>query len=117
MLQTSYSLALSPLNLHGCKALAPSAITALNLETGKRVWEHPLVTSELGGPIVSPGGLVLAAGTREPYLRAFDKLTGEELWSGRLLPAPAQATHDLHLTCKAVRCDRRRRSWPLRYHA
>jgi quinoprotein glucose dehydrogenase len=91
MLQTPYSLDLSPLNLQGCKRLSPSAITALNLQTGKRVWEHPLSTSELGGPIVTRGGLVFAAGTREPYLRAFDKLTGQELWRGTL-PAPAQAT-------------------------
>ena len=91
MLQTPYSLYLSPLNLQRCKALSPSAITALNLQTGKRVWEHPLSTPELGGPIVTRGGLVFAAGTREPYLRAFDKLTGQELWSGRL-PVSAQAT-------------------------
>jgi quinoprotein glucose dehydrogenase len=46
---------------------------------------------ELGGPIVTAGGVVFAAGTREPYLRAFNKSTGEELWKGKL-PAPAQAT-------------------------
>jgi quinoprotein glucose dehydrogenase len=55
------------------------------------VWERPLESMELGGPIVTAGGVVFAAGTREPYLRAFNKSTGEELWKGKL-PAPAQAT-------------------------
>jgi quinoprotein glucose dehydrogenase len=45
----------------------------------------------LGGVMVTAGGLVFSAGTREPLLRAYDAATGEELWKGDL-PAPAQAT-------------------------
>ncbi len=33
------------------------------------------------GPIVSRGGIVFLGGG-EPYLYAFDKLTGDELWRG-----------------------------------
>jgi quinoprotein glucose dehydrogenase len=91
MYQTPYSLYLRPIDSHGCPALSPSAIAALNLQTGRFVWERPQESVELGGPIVTAGGLVFAAGTRQPYLRAFDKTTGEELWKGTL-PAPAQAT-------------------------
>ena len=76
------------------------ALTALNLDTGVKSWEQTLGTMvegkqtgslNLGGPIVTGGGLVFAAGTREPLLRAFDAGTGEEVWKGAL-PAPAQAT-------------------------
>ena len=91
MLDTPYSLYLRPIEDQGCRMPSPSAITAINLQSGKRVWETPQESMELGGPIVTAGGLVFAAGTREPYLRAFNKSTGEELWKGKL-PAPAQAT-------------------------
>lgn len=91
MWQTPYSLDLRPFTDPSCLKQAPSAITALNLQTGQKVWESPLNTIELGGPIVTAGGLVFAAGTRDTYLRAFDKLTGHELWRGTL-PASAQAT-------------------------
>jgi quinoprotein glucose dehydrogenase len=91
MLETPYSLYLRPTDRKDCLSLSPSAIAALNLQTGKRVWETPQESVELGGPIVTAGGLVFAAGTRQPYLRAFDKTTGKELWKATL-PAPAQAT-------------------------
>ncbi len=45
----------------------------------------------LGGPIVTRGGLVFAAAVREPVLRAFDKTTGKLVWTGQL-PVPAQST-------------------------
>ena len=45
----------------------------------------------LGGPIVTAGGIVFTAASAEPYIRAFDSSTGKELWKGEL-PAPAQAT-------------------------
>jgi quinoprotein glucose dehydrogenase len=38
----------------------------------------------LGGPIVTAGGLVFIAGTIDPFLRAFDMATGEELWKVQL---------------------------------
>ena len=45
----------------------------------------------LGGPVVTAGGLLFTAAGREPLLRAYDKGTGEVLWTGKL-PNPAQAT-------------------------
>jgi quinoprotein glucose dehydrogenase len=45
----------------------------------------------LGGPIVTAGGLVFVAAATDNYLRAFAVETGSELWKGRL-PAGGQAT-------------------------
>ena len=45
----------------------------------------------LGGPIVTAGGLVFIAGTFDPYFRAFDIETGKELWKAPL-PASGHAT-------------------------
>ena len=41
-------------------------------------------TENFGGATVTAGGLVFAAGTRDLKIRAFDAVTGEELWSHRL---------------------------------
>jgi quinoprotein glucose dehydrogenase len=41
-------------------------------------------TENFGGATVTAGGLVFAAGTRDLKIRAFDKHTGEELWSHAL---------------------------------
>jgi quinoprotein glucose dehydrogenase len=48
-------------------------------------------TPNLGGPIVTAGGLVFIGAAMDDYLRAFDAATGRELWKGRL-PAGGQAT-------------------------
>ena len=45
----------------------------------------------MGGPIVTDGGLAFIAAATDNYLRAFDIETGRELWKGRL-PAGGQAT-------------------------
>jgi quinoprotein glucose dehydrogenase len=45
----------------------------------------------LGGPIITGGGLVFIAAAMDDSLRAFDLETGAELWKGRL-PAGGQAT-------------------------
>ena len=45
----------------------------------------------LGGPIVTAGGLVFIAATIDEYLRAFDVATGDELWRFKL-PTAGQAT-------------------------
>jgi len=85
---------------HPCVAPPWGAVTALNLNTGKLAWQSPLGsmvagqktgTLNFGGPIVTASGLVFTAAAQDPYLRAFDAKTGEEIWSVRL-PAPAQAT-------------------------
>jgi quinoprotein glucose dehydrogenase len=48
-------------------------------------------TWNVGGPLVTGGGLVITGASEEPYLRAFDSTTGAELWRGHL-PSSAQAT-------------------------
>jgi quinoprotein glucose dehydrogenase len=77
-----------------------SALTAIDLNTGKKLWEVPVGTLApgaktgtvgLGGPIVTAGGLVFTAATKDPFLRAFDAKTGDQLWQGQL-PVPAQST-------------------------
>jgi quinoprotein glucose dehydrogenase len=70
----------------------------VNLDTGKRVWETPLGGTpeasgavNLGGPLITAGGVVFMAGTfRDSRLRAFDVETGRELWSAPL-PGPGRA--------------------------
>jgi quinoprotein glucose dehydrogenase len=77
-----------------------SALTAIDLNSGKKLWEVPVGTLVpgaktgtvgLGGPIVTAGGLVFTAATKDPFLRAFDAKTGEQRWHGQL-PVPAQST-------------------------
>jgi quinoprotein glucose dehydrogenase len=45
----------------------------------------------LGGPIVTAGGLAFVAGTTDPHIRAFDVENGKELWKAEL-PASGHAT-------------------------
>lgn len=73
-------------------------LNCLDLNTGKILWrvplgEHPEITppgapktgtENFGGASVTAGGLVFVAGTRDEKIRAFDKDTGEELWSAKL---------------------------------
>jgi quinoprotein glucose dehydrogenase len=73
---------------------------AVNLFTGRIAWDVPLGTLmpgkqtgsiNLGGPMVTAGGLVFTSATIDPHLHAFDSATGKELWSYDL-PAAANAT-------------------------
>jgi quinoprotein glucose dehydrogenase len=101
--EAPYSLYRHPiLDHHGLPCISGlwGTVEALNLQTGKIVWEQAHGTQvegkqtgslSLGGVIVTAGGMVFAAGTREPLLRAYDAATGEELWRSEL-PDPAQAT-------------------------
>jgi quinoprotein glucose dehydrogenase len=50
-----------------------------------------LGSPNLGGPIVTAGGLVFVGATLDRQLRAFDVETGRELWHA-VLPAGAKAT-------------------------
>ncbi len=73
-------------------------LNCLDLNTGKFLWRVPLGeyeeltkrgipktgTENFGGPTVTAGGLVFCAGTKDEKIRAFDKDTGEELWSAKL---------------------------------
>ena len=79
-------------------------LLAVNVNTGAIVWQSPLGVSDnlpealqntgrpnIGGPIVTAGGLVFVAATDDSRFRAFDAKTGAELWAVRL-PASAHAT-------------------------
>lgn len=73
-------------------------LNCLDLNTGKLLWqvplgEYPELTAEgmpltgtenFGGPMLTAGGLVFCAGTRDEKIRAFDSDTGRELWSHKL---------------------------------
>jgi quinoprotein glucose dehydrogenase len=73
-------------------------LNCLDLNTGKLLWtvplgEYPALTAQrtpitgtenYGGAIVTAGGLLFCSGTRDAKIRAFDKDTGAELWSGKL---------------------------------
>ncbi len=69
-------------------------LVAVHAATGDIAWEVPLGISELlpegkqrvgsrnvGGPIVTAGGLVFVGATLDRRFRAFDSRTGDELWS------------------------------------
>ena len=51
----------------------------------------PTGTENYGGPIVTDGGLVFVAATKDEMFRAFDKQTGRVLWQAKL-PAGGYAT-------------------------
>jgi quinoprotein glucose dehydrogenase len=81
-------------------------ITAIELATGRVKWEVPLGAMpgterlpgsaqfgsiNLGGPMITAGGLVFVAAAADQTLRALDVETGRELWQAKL-PAGGQAT-------------------------
>ena len=79
-------------------------LTAIDLNTGKRVWQVPFGAYDKllrngqpvqgqrnhGGVIATAGGLVFATGTLDNRIRAFDAADGRELWSYKL-PAAGSA--------------------------
>lgn len=83
------------------------SLVAVSLLSGKKVWDVPLGTvpgrdgapapkadwgsPNLGGPIVTAGGVVFIAATLDRAIRAFDVETGRELWRASL-PAGGKAT-------------------------
>jgi quinoprotein glucose dehydrogenase len=83
-----------------CSAPPWGTTEAVDLFTGKKLWDVPLGTMipgqrtgsiNLGGPMITAGGLVFTAAAMDPYLHAFDIDTGNEIWNYQL-PVPAQAT-------------------------
>ncbi|MFC4221298.1 PQQ-binding-like beta-propeller repeat protein [Flagellimonas marina] len=80
-------------------------LNAVDLSTGKLLWKVPLGeyaeltakgvpitgTENYGGPVVTKGGLVFIAATKDSKIRAFDKNTGKVVWEAQL-PAPGYAT-------------------------
>jgi quinoprotein glucose dehydrogenase len=80
-------------------------LNAIHLNTGEILWQVPLGeypeliakgipatgTQNLGGPIVTAGGLVFIGATKDEKFRAFDKHTGKMVWE-YTLPAGGYAT-------------------------
>jgi quinoprotein glucose dehydrogenase len=80
-------------------------LNAVDLQTGKLIWKVPLGeykeltkkgipvtgTENYGGPLVTKGGLVFIAATKDEKIRAFDKRTGKVVWEAQL-PAAGYAT-------------------------
>ncbi len=80
-------------------------LNAVNLNSGKLLWKVPLGeyaeltklgipptgTECYGGPLVTKGGLVFIAATKDAMIRAFDKNNGKVLWEAQL-PVPGYAT-------------------------
>jgi len=75
-------------------------LSAIDLKTGDYRWQVPLGeypeltkkgtpvtgTENYGGPVVTDGGLLFIAATRDEKIRAFDKITGKIVWE---FPLPA----------------------------
>jgi quinoprotein glucose dehydrogenase len=89
-----------------CNSPPWGTLAAVDLATGEIRWQvrlgtvrdisplpipWKLGTPNLGGPLVTGGGLIFIGAAMDDYLRAFDVESGEELWKGRL-PAGGQAT-------------------------
>lgn len=96
---------LSPLGAP-CNPPPWGTLTAVDLVTGEVLWESTLGSTRdqapfpmwlpwgspnLGGSLVTAGGLVFIGATTDKFLRAFDADTGEEIWRARL-PYTANAT-------------------------
>ena len=101
---TGYNRFLDP---DGYPALRPpwGTLNALDLNTGEYLWKKPLGefaaltaqgipptgTENYGGPVVTAGGVLFIAATKDEKIRAFDVKTGEKLWEAPL-PAGGYAT-------------------------
>jgi len=91
---------LSPLHIP-CVKPPWGQLAAVDMESGKIKWQVPfgnallnhwnLGVPNMGGPIVTAGGLVFVAATADDDIRAFDSNTGRVLWQYKL-PAGGQAT-------------------------
>jgi hypothetical protein len=108
---TPYTLAVGPLlSPLGIPCTAPpwGKLVSIDLGTGDVAWEAPLGsihemgpfplpwhinwgTPNLGGGVVTDGGLFFIAATMDRQFRAFDARDGRQLWTHRL-PVDATAT-------------------------
>jgi quinoprotein glucose dehydrogenase len=93
-----------------CKEPPYGGIRAIDLRTGKTIWDRPLGTARTNGPfgipsrlpvsigtpnnggsVVTASGLIFIAAATDNLIRAIDLATGETLWTD-VLPAGGQAT-------------------------
>jgi quinoprotein glucose dehydrogenase len=93
-----------------CKEPPYGGIRAIDLRTGRTIWDRPFGTARRNGPwnipsmlpidigtpnnggaVVTAGGLVFIAAATDNLIRAIDLKTGETLWHDTL-PAGGQAT-------------------------
>ena len=58
-------------------------LQAWDLDAGKRVWRRKFPSHNVGSVLTTAGGLVFMGGTSDRYFRAFDAMSGEELWRFR----------------------------------
>jgi quinoprotein glucose dehydrogenase len=93
-----------------CNNSTLGLLTAINLNTGDFVWQvslgefdeltkkgiPPTGSPNLGGGIVTAGGLLFIASTKDEKFRAFDKATGKILWETKL-PAAGYATPSTYM--------------------
>jgi quinoprotein glucose dehydrogenase len=93
-----------------CKQPPYGGIRAIDLKTGKTLWDRPLGEARTNGPfgipsmlpitigtpnnggaVVTAGGLIFIAATTDNLIRAIDIKTGKTVWKD-VLPAGGQAT-------------------------
>jgi len=95
------------LDTNGYPAVKPpwGTLNAINLNTGEFEWtvplgEYPELTAKgipptgvenYGGPVITAGGLIFIAATKDEMIRAFDQKSGKVLWQAKL-PAGGYAT-------------------------
>jgi quinoprotein glucose dehydrogenase len=93
-----------------CKQPPYGGIRAIDMASGKTIWDRPLGSARTNGPfgipsmlpfeigtpnnggsVVTAGGVIFVAATTDNLIRAIDLKTGKTLWSD-VLPAGGQAT-------------------------
>lgn len=95
------------LNWAGMPCWAPpfGQLTAIDMKTGKQLWQRPLGEVQkwgfympegwgsptIGGPAVTAGGLIFIGATMDDKVRAFDLKTGRELWSSIVMAPTVSA--------------------------
>ena len=110
-----YAISVNPgwrLSLTGllCKRPPYGGIRAIDMRTGKTIWDRPFGTARRNGPwgipsmlpidigtpnnggaVLTAGGLIFIAAATDDLIRAIDIRTGKTLWQDKL-PAGGQAT-------------------------
>ncbi len=100
------------LDADGFPAIEPpwGTLNAIDLNTGEYKWKIPFGqypelaergmsntgAESYGGPVVTAGGLLFIAGTKDKRFRAYDKENGQLLWE-TVLPAPGFATPSVYV--------------------